>query len=47
MDELTLQVLNDWTGSYRTTFVQSADNTTTSHKLVTDFIFITKRVKSQ
>ena len=41
MDELTQQVLSDWTGSYRTNFVQSADNTTTSslNKLVNDFIF--------
>lgn len=41
MDELTQQVLTDWTGAYRNTFVNSTTNTSTSslNKLVNDYIF--------
>lgn len=41
MDSLTQEVLNDWNGSYRNTFVNSSGNTATSslNKLVNDFIF--------
>ncbi|NQY05253.1 MAG: imelysin family protein [Flavobacteriaceae bacterium] len=41
MTTLTQDILNDWTGSYRDTFVNSSGNTATSsvNKLVNDFIF--------
>ncbi len=41
MVSLTEEVLNDWNGSYRSTFVSSDGNTVTSsvNKLVNDFIF--------
>ena len=41
MDALTTTVLNDWTGSYRDTFVNSTGNTVTSsvNLLINDFIF--------
>ena len=41
MDGLTQQVLADWNGAYRNTFVGSTGNTATSavNKLVNDFIF--------
>jgi predicted lipoprotein len=41
MQDLTQQVINDWTGTYRDTFVTSDGNTATSslNKLVNDFIF--------
>jgi predicted lipoprotein len=41
MDSLTQQVLNDWLGTYRATFISSSDNTATSslNKLTNDFIF--------
>ena len=41
MDSLTQQVLNDWTDSYRATFVSNSGNTVTSsvNKLINDFIF--------
>ncbi len=41
MDTLTDEVLNDWTTSYRATFIASTSNTASSayNKLVNDFIF--------
>ncbi|WP_299439775.1 imelysin family protein [uncultured Aquimarina sp.] len=41
MDGLTTQVLNDWTGTYRDTFVNNSGSSATSSvdKLVNDFIF--------
>ncbi|WP_298501505.1 imelysin family protein [uncultured Maribacter sp.] len=41
MKNLTETVLNDWTSSYRTTFIGSTSNTASSayNKLVNDFIF--------
>lgn len=41
MESLTTTVLNDWTTSYRTTFINSTENTATSavNKLVNDYIF--------
>ena len=41
MDELTQQVLGDWTSSYRSIFVNSTANTASSsvNKIVNDFIF--------
>ncbi len=40
MDDLSKQVLNDWTGSYRNTFVNNSGSSATSSldKLVNDFI---------
>ncbi|WP_298487706.1 imelysin family protein [uncultured Maribacter sp.] len=41
MDALTDEVINDWTTSYRDTFISSTSNTASSayNKLVNDFIF--------
>ncbi|CAI8409064.1 MAG: Iron-regulated protein A [Flavobacterium sp. SCGC AAA160-P02] len=41
MHSLTQEVVNDWNGSYRNTFVNSSGNTATSslNKLVNDFIY--------
>ena len=41
MDSLTQEVLNDWNGSYRNTFINNTGNSATSslNKLVNDFIF--------
>ncbi|TYA71464.1 imelysin family protein [Seonamhaeicola marinus] len=41
MSAITKTVLNDWTGSYRTTFVSQTGNTATSalNKLVNDYVF--------
>jgi hypothetical protein len=41
MDSLTTTVLNDWTGSYRDTFVNSTDNTASSslNMMTNDFVF--------
>ena len=42
MHSLTQEVVNDWNGSYRNTFVNSSGNTATSslNKLVNDFIYL-------
>lgn len=41
MNTVTAQIVADWTGGYKSTFIASTDNTATSslNKLVNDFIF--------
>jgi len=41
MSSLTIQVLNDWTSSYRVQFIASTDNTATSalNKMTNDYIY--------
>lgn len=41
MSDITTQIITDWNGGYKTTFINSSGNTATSslNKLVNDFIF--------